>query len=139
MAIDYGNFKASLKNLETQHDHLLGLSPDFPVFVHEGMAESVIQRFETCYDALWKALRRHLIEAFGIADAPSSPKPIFRIAAENGLLAAGAEQWEIYAQTRIDTAHDYDQVKAANAIRAMPAFIADAIRLYAAMTGEPWE
>ena len=25
--------------------HLLNLSPDYPPFMHEGMAESVIQRF----------------------------------------------------------------------------------------------
>ena len=42
--------------------------------MHEGMAESVIQRFETCYDSLWKILRRHLVEALGIAEAPNSPQ-----------------------------------------------------------------
>ena len=139
MTIDYGNLKLSLKNLETQHEHLLHLSPDYPSFVHEGMAESVIQRFETCYDTLWKVLRRHLVEEFGIAEIPNSPRPIFRIADENVLLASGGEQWELYVQTRIDTTHDYDRDKAANAIGVMPAFIEDAIRLYSALTGEPWE
>ena len=139
MAIDYGNFKRSLKNLQTQHGHLLRLSPDHPSFVHEGMAESVIQRFETCYDTLWKVLRRYLVEALGIAEVPSSPRPIIRIADENQLLAAGGEQWQLYVQTRIDTSHDYDGEKAAKAIGVMPAFIDDAIRLYTAMTGEPWE
>ena len=139
MAIDYSNLKRSLKNLETQHEHLLHLSPDYPSFVHEGMAESVIQRFETCYDSLWKILRRHLVEALGIAEAPSSPRPIFRLADENHLLAAGVAQWEIYVQTRIDTTHDYDRDKAANAIDVMPTFIEDAIRLYSALTGDAWE
>ncbi len=86
MTIDYGDLKLSLKNLETQHEHLLHLSPDYPSFVHEGMAKSVIQRFETCYDTLWKVLRRHLVEEFGIAEIPNSPRPIFRIADENVLL-----------------------------------------------------
>ena len=139
MAIDYGNFKRSLRNLEVQHENLLNLSPEFPPFIHEGIAESVIQRFETCYDTLWKVLRRHLVEAFGIAEAPNSPRPIFRVANENRLLAAGGEQWERYVQTRIDTTHDYDGEKAANAIALMPEFISDAISLYSAMTEEPWE
>ncbi len=139
MAIDYSNFKRSLKNLEMQHEHLLHLSPDYPSFVHEAMAESVIQRFEVCYDALWKVLRRHLIEALGIAEIPNSPRPIFRIADENRLLAAGAEQWELYVRTRIDTTHDYDEEKAARAIDVTIGFIDDAIRLYTAMTGEAWE
>ena len=139
MAIDYSNFRMSLKNLETQHGHLLNLSPDYPPFVHEGMAESVIQRFETCYDTLWKALRRHLVEALGLPEIPNSPRPVFRIADENGLLAGGGAQWELYVQTRIDTTHDYDREKAAKAIALMPDFIADAIRLHSTLTGELWE
>lgn len=139
MAIEYGNFQKSLKNLEMQHEHLLHLSPDFPPFVHEAMRESVIQRFETCYDALWKVLRRYLIESLGIVGAPNSPRPIFRIADENNLLAAGGAQWERYAQTRVDTTHDYDEEKAANAIKIMPEFVSDAIRLYGALTRETWE
>ena len=73
MAIDYGNLRMSLKNLETQHHSLLDLSSDYPAFVHEGMAESVIQRFEICYYTLWKTLRRYLVEVLGIAEAPISP------------------------------------------------------------------
>ena len=137
--IDYGNLKSSLKNLEVQHGHLLNLSRDYPSFVHEGMAESVIQRFETCYDTLWKTLRRHLIEVLGIAEVPNSPRFLSRIADENSLLAAGGEQWELYIQTRIDTTHDYDREKATNAIAVMPEFIDDAIDLYTTMTGEDWE
>ena len=139
MAIDYGNFRASLKNLETQHENLHNLSLNYPLFVHEGMEESVIQRFETCYDTLWKALRRYLIEVLGIPEVPNGPRPIFRLADENSLLAAGGEQWELYIQTRIDTTHDYDREKAANAIAVMPEFIDDAIELYTTMTGEDWE
>ena len=45
----------------------------------EAIAESVIQRFETCYDTLWKDLRRYLIETTGLAEIPSSsPKPILK-------------------------------------------------------------
>ncbi|MDE2903680.1 MAG: nucleotidyltransferase substrate binding protein [Chloroflexota bacterium] len=139
MPIDYGNFRRSLKNLETQHEYLLHHTSAYPLFVQEGMAESVIQRFETCYDALWKVLRRHLVEALGIAEVPSSPRVIFRTADESQLLAAGGAQWQLYVQTRIDTTHDYDGEKAANAIALMPEFIADAIDLYSAMTGERWE
>ena len=95
MAIDYSNFRMSLQNLAVQHEHLLRLSPEYPPFIHEGMAESVIQRFETCYDALWKVLRRHLRETLGSVDVPNSPRAVFRIADENHLLAAGGEQWSL--------------------------------------------
>ena len=139
MAIDYSNFKRSLKNLETQYEHLLHLPPDYPSFVHEAMTESVIQRFEISYDALWKVLRRHLIEELGIVEIPNSPRPIFRIADENRLLSAGEEQWEVYIRTPIDTTHDYDEEKGARAIGVMTDFTDDAIRLYMAMTGETWD
>ena len=139
VAVDYSNFQRTLKNLEVQHNHLLHLSSEYPLFVHEGMAESVIQRFEICYDTLWKVLRRYLIDALGLPDVPNSPRPIFRIADQNNLLAADGEQWEHYVQTRIDTTHDYDQVKAENAIELMPEFIADAVGLYTELTGEAWK
>ena len=42
-------------------------------------------------------------------------------------------------ETRISTTNDYDGEKAAEAVALMPEFIADAIRLHTAMTGEPWE
>ncbi|MDE2765584.1 MAG: nucleotidyltransferase substrate binding protein [Chloroflexota bacterium] len=135
--LDYGKFHLSLKSLAAQYEHLVRLPPDYPAYVHEGMAESVIQRFETCYDTLWKIVRRHLIEALGVVEVPNSPRPIFRIANENLLLADG-ERWQSYVQLRIDTSHDYDGEKAANAVARMPEFIADATALYSALTGEAW-
>lgn len=139
VAVDYSNFQRTLKNLEVQHNHLLHLSSEYPSFVHEGMAESVIQRFETCYDTLWKVLRRYLTVSLGLPDVPNSPRPTFRIADQNGLLAAGWEQWDRYVRARIGTTHAYDQAKAENAIELMPEFIADAIGLYTELTGEAWE
>ena len=101
----------------------------------EGIAESVIQRFETCYDCLWKVLKRYLNEELGIAEPPNSPKPIIRLAYENGLFASSLEQWLQYAQTRIDTSHDYDGEKAQASLELMHDFIDDAIGLYQTMTG----
>ena len=69
----------------------------------------------------------------------AGPRPIFRVADENRLLAAGGEQWQRYIRTRIDTTHDYNREKAANAIATMPEFISDTIKLYTAMTGETWK
>ena len=139
MAIDYSKFRMSLRNLETQHQHLIQLPSSYPSYVHEAMSESVIQRFETCYDSLWKVLRRYLMENIGIGNAPKGPKPLIRVANENELLAEGCEQWFKYVQTRIDTAHDYDGKKAATAIITIKDFITDAVRLYEEMTGESWK
>ena len=80
--IDYSNFRSSLKRLEEQHDNHQTLAAAEPQLTREGIAESVIQRFETCYDCLWKVLKRYLMEGLGIAEPPYSPKPVFRLANE---------------------------------------------------------
>ena len=110
-----------------------------PVLTQEAIAESVIQRFETCYDCLWKVLKRYLIEELGIPDAPNSPKRIFRLAHENDLFVAPLEQWLNYADRRVDTSHDYSGEKAQACLEIMGDFIDDAIGLYQTMSGETWD
>ncbi len=137
--IDYSKFQLSLKRLEEQHENHQSLEDDLSVLTREGVSESVIQRFETCYDCLWKALKRYLSEGLGIAEPPNSPKPIFRLAHENGLLASPLKQWMEYANARTNTSHDYDGEKATVCLELMPGFIDDAIGLYQTMTASTWE
>lgn len=137
--IDYSKFRSSLKRLEEQHANYQRGNPAFLDLDREAVAESVIQRFETCYDCLWKVLKRYLAEALAIADTPNSPKPIFRIADENDLFATPVEQWIRYAEARGGTSHDYDGEKAQACLALVPDFIDDAIGLYQTMSGEPWE
>ena len=86
--IDYSTFRSSLKRLEEQNGNHRQGNPALSDLDREGIAESVIQRFKTCYDCLWKVLKRYLTETLGVADTPNSPKPVFRLAHENDLLAA---------------------------------------------------
>lgn len=139
--INYDKFKKSLKQLELQFANYQRSTTrsDLSTLDKEGIAESVIQRFETCYDCVWKHLKRYLTEILGLPEVPNSPKPIFRIAADNDLFRTSTEQWLQYADARIQTAHDYNGNKAQTALMLMPAFIADTIVLYETLTGEPWE
>ncbi len=137
--IDYDNFRMSLKRLEEQHENYHTVNPSLPYLIQEAVAESVIRRFKTCYDCLWKVLKRYLIYELGIADAPNSPKPIFRLANENNLFAVSIEVWLRYADARLDTTHDYDGEKAKAGLAIMPDFIDDAIGLYQAMSGSESE
>ncbi|MCY4313422.1 MAG: hypothetical protein OXD44_06975 [Gammaproteobacteria bacterium] len=50
--IDYSKFQLSLKPLEEQHENYRNLDSDLPSLIIEGISESVIQRFKTCYDCL---------------------------------------------------------------------------------------
>jgi len=137
--IDYTKFRLSLKRLEEQQENWHRGNPALSDLDREGIAESVIQRFETCYDCLWKMLKRYLTEELGLADTPNGPKPIFRKANENDLFDVPLEQWLQYAQARINTTHDYDGEKAKACLDLMPDFIDDAIGLYQTMTHATWE
>ncbi len=136
--IDYSKLQKALKHLELQFKNLQTLEESQPKLIREAVAESVIQRFETCYDCLWKVLKRYLIEELGLPETPNSPKPVFRIAFENDLLKCGVENWLNYAEARIGTSHDYSGEKALAAIKLMPSFIEDAISLYSIMSKEEW-
>ena len=139
--IDYDKLQKSLKHLELQYaNHKLAQDrPELADIDREAIAESVIQRFETCYDTLWKDLKRYLIEELGLADVPNSPKPILKLAGENDLFASPVEQWLKYADARTSTAHDYSGEKAAEVLLIVGDFIDDAIGLYQTMTGTTWE
>ena len=136
--IDYSKCRLSLKRLEEQHDNHRTLDAAEPRLTREGIAESVIQRFETCYDCLWKVLKRYLMEGLGIAEPPNSPKPVFRLANENQLLPSPIEQWLRYADARTATSHDYDGEKAKARLDLVPDFIGDAISLYRTLSREAW-
>lgn len=137
--IEYDKFQKSLKHLELQYENYTNLDGNLPEITQEAIAESVIQRFETCYDCLWKVLKRYLSEELGIPELPNSPKPIFRIGAENQLFSSPIEQWLNYADARISTSHDYSGEKAQAALELMEDFIDDAIGLYQTMSGKTWE
>jgi nucleotidyltransferase substrate binding protein (TIGR01987 family) len=139
--IDYENFRRSLGHLEVQfaNYNLAQGRPELTDLDREAIAESVIQRFETCYDTAWKHLKRYLIEEIGLADVPNSPKPILKLAGQNDLLASSVERWLEYADARTATAHDYSGEKSAKTLSVVGDFIDDAIGLYQTMTGTTWE
>jgi nucleotidyltransferase substrate binding protein (TIGR01987 family) len=139
--IDYDKLQKSLKHLELQFDNYKRAQgrPELTDIDREAIAESVIQRFETCYDTLWKDLKRYLMEEIGLADVPNSPKIIIKLAGQNDLFASSVEQWLKYAQARIDTSHDYSGDKAAGVLLIVSDFIDDAIGLYQTMSGTTWE
>jgi nucleotidyltransferase substrate binding protein (TIGR01987 family) len=138
--IDSEKLEKALKHLELQYANYRHAKdrPELMAIDREAIAESVIQRFETAYDTLWKDLKRHLIDALGLADVPSSPKPILKLAGENGLLTAPVATWLEYADARTRTAHDYSGEKAAETLVIVDSFIQDAISIYQMIAGKTW-
>lgn len=105
----------------------------------EAVKESVVQRYETCFDSCWKVLKRYLSEELGLGDMPNSPKAILRVANENELLVSEVEDWFDYLDARNSTAHDYSEDKAEKTVEVISEFIDDAIGLYQSMSGETWD
>ena len=137
--INYEKFQRSLQNLQAQFQNFEHLDSNLSDLNKEAVAESVIQRFETCYDCLWKVLKRYLQEELGLPEVPNSPKPIFKLANQNQLFASSIANWLSYAQARIDTSHDYSGEKAQAALAMMADFIDDAIGLYQTMSTKSWD
>ncbi len=139
--MDFDKFQKSLKHLERQLGNYARLDErdNLTELDREAIAESVVQRFETCYDTLWKHVKRYLTEELGLPEVPGSPKPVFRLAAENALLPAPTEKWLRYADARTATAHDYSGEKAQECLALMEEFVADAIALYESLTGQTWQ
>ena len=137
--IDYSKFKKALQRLaERQDDYLESFNrPELLKTDKEAIVESCIHRFETCFDTLWKHLKKYLEYETGLVEVPNGPRPIFRLAAEN-LVTEDFETWDNYNQKRIGSSHDYSETKAEETLEIIPAFLNDAIALYEKMTSEKW-
>ena len=138
--IDREKLEKALRHLELQFENYQQSDErqELTEIDREAIAESVIQRFETAYDTLWKDLKRYLIDTLGLPDVPNSPKPILKLAGENDVLSAPIATWLAYADARTATAHDYSGEKAAEALEIVGDFLRDAIALYQTITGKPW-
>ncbi len=137
--VDYSRFRLSLKRLIEQYENYRSSQPSTSQLTQEAIAESVIHRFEVCYDTLWKTLKRYLRESLGIPELPNSPKPIFRLCYENEVFDRTSNNWMDYAQVRINTSHDYSLEKATSALKLIEGFIEDSIILFESISGETWK
>ena len=109
--IEYDNFQKSLWRLEEQYENYRKPDDSLPELTREAITESVIRRFKTCYDCLWKVLKRYLIEELGHADVSNSPKPIFRLASETIWLPRLWRNGCVTPMPALNTAHDYSSFR----------------------------
>lgn len=140
MPIHFEKFENSLKHLELQFENYLALQKrdELTKIDREAIRESVIQRFEICFDSMWKLTKRYLSQISGFPDLPASPKPLLRIACDNGLFR-DVEKLLKYADARVATSHDYSDIKVSEAINLVDDFIQDAIGFYETISGKKWK
>jgi nucleotidyltransferase substrate binding protein (TIGR01987 family) len=125
ISIDYSKLKLAVHHLKAQWENYATCDsrPELSPLDRDAIRESVIQRFEVAYDVLWKAIKRYLMFTLGLPDIPNSPKPILRLAYENGILSADITFWLKVADTRVATSHDYSSAKADACIELLPTFL----------------
>lgn len=134
--INYDKLEQALARLQEKFADYQGMEmrPELMESDKDSIKESLIHRFEVCYEMLWKHTKKYLENEAGISEPPNSPKPIFRLAHQSKLIDAETlERFFEYVKTRIDTAHDYNLEKAEAALGVIEDFIADAEELYRQM------
>ena len=135
--LEYEKLKQSLTRLKEQYEFFQSNKDDFSGLVEEAMKESIIKRFDICFDTLWKHLKIFTPEEAGLHTMPNSPLAIFRIAHESGVIEREMQERLVnYNKVRGEAAHDYSLEKADIALGAVGDFIADATELYEQMTEE---
>jgi nucleotidyltransferase substrate binding protein (TIGR01987 family) len=136
--INYDKLKNSLKRLEERYNFYLkeeGNIKDKDIF--ESIKESCIQRFEVCYDTLWKHLSKYLENDVGIVEPLGGPNHVFKIAFSAGIIS-DSEMWIDFNKKRGDTSHDYSGDKAQTTFEVIGSFVEESIALYEKMTQEKW-
>ena len=125
ISIDYSKLKLAVHHLKAQWENYATCDsrPELSPLDRDAIRESVIQRFEVAYDVLWKAIKRYLMFTLGLPDIPNSPKPILRLAHDNGILSADITFWLKVADARVATSHDYSSAKADACIELLPTFL----------------
>lgn len=98
--IDTSRLQETIDRLEMQFENCQSLDSSQPQLIKEAVEESVIRRFNVCFDCLWKTLRIYLIKELGLPEVEDNPKPVFRLGNENNLLRSGVEIWLEYADFR---------------------------------------
>lgn len=99
----------------------------------QAIRSGIIQHFEFTYELCWKFMRRRLIADIGQASVDGvSRRDLFRVAAENGLIA-NVEAWFEYHVARNQTSHIYQQSIAASVYGISLAFARDAVQLLAVL------
>lgn len=124
MALD---FSSLVRAIERLNEGLVRYSRDRG---DEQIRDGLIQRFEFTYDLGHKMLRRTL-EATSAnpeeVDRMSFPE-LIRTANEKGLLASDWPHWRTWREMRNITSHTYDEAKAIQVVKGIPAFL-DEVRV----------
>ena len=134
---NYEKLEKSLEKLKEQYNNYQTDKTTLTPLDKEGIKESVIKRFEICYDTLWKHLKKYLQEKENLVDLPNSPNGIFRKTYSAEFIDQETlSRLMVYNKLRGMVAHDYSEVKAQKSLDKIGHFIQDANTIYRMVTHE---
>lgn len=110
--LDFENFEKAVKSLE------LALSKGS---LSDLERDGVIQRYEYTFELAWKMMRKTLV-ALGRSEVSSSPKPVLRDSAEEGLID-DVDAWFAFLEARNLSTHIYSQKEAEKVLKASKEFL----------------
>jgi nucleotidyltransferase substrate binding protein (TIGR01987 family) len=99
----------------------------------EQIRDGLIRRFEFTYELSHKMLRRYLKETAGSPDEIERMAfaDLIRTGNAQGLLRGDWPAWRRFRELRARTSHTYDDTVASQVVSAIPAFLDEAVHLYA--------
>ena len=104
----------------------------------DSIMESLIHRYVACFDTLSRHIRKNLADQQLLVHVPDSPKPLFRLAHETGLIDKEIlERLFDYARTRVHIGDDYSMENTEDPLSKIDSFIQDASEVYETMVA--WE
>ncbi len=135
---DYEKLEKSLERLREQYENF-GLDKKGRSRIDkEAIKESVIKRFDICFDTLIKHLRKFMEEQLGMSEIRDHAIEIFRKARQSGIIDSEMqEQLNNYRKIRNNSAHSYSEEEAQKTLDIIDDFIEDVSEIYQTMVN--WE
>lgn len=134
MTIDTAHVERCVRTLEAAYAALDGGALDD--INYDIYRAACVKEFEIVLEQSGRLVRKWLRPYFASARQADKLnfKDVFRHAARHGLVSADcSERWLEYRDARNETAHDYGELLADEALDLLPQFIADTKRLTAAL------
>ena len=129
--IDYQLLEKSIERLKDQYTNFCLDKKELSPIDKEAIKESVIKRFDVCFDTLLKHLKKFMEDNLGMPEMYDSPVVIIRNAGKSGAIEPEMhEQLNEYKKIRNSSAHNYSEEEATKTINIVEGFIVDVSDIY---------
>ncbi len=135
--VDYEKLEKSLDRLKDQYEFFTANKGTLGGNIKEAVQESVVKRFDICYDTLLKHLKKFMEDELGMPEMKEFALEIFRNAKRAGIINEDMQkQLHVYRKIRNNSAHSYSEEEAQKTINITADFIQDVTELYERMVAE---